>query len=884
MTSTSSSTEAELLASSPRTDQNGEVSDALTDLYREARHLYEEDEQRHVEPQALTEYLLVVADRLIRVRDEERDPIHASEIRRELSRAAKNGLSGKGGPTECHVSRNLLTRESQNERYFENGEWKFANHGPTIYELGYYTKAAYKECADLLDGEPAEWAATAATLVEEDDDSELSALIKSTGQSKSREGNGREGKDRKGEGKEPPGGEDRDRQAWVRTGGDPSADVDNVGTTGLDNNPLNDPEHPASERSDRSETVDIWSVNPPVNERCNRQQWAWLTRTTKSIHEQWVVLDLINSSRVATYSSGEEEDARWVAMHHKDDLQDTYGVSSPTETMWRNSEVIEAKQDGRFVSPGEAAETGEKPKTRELRVKQWALDKWTRLGAEGGSYRYKAHRRELVRTGEPQPLQTRLCDDHGNDIPDLVKNALEVLKDVDHELILDAIEEAEEAIARREGAEARDQLTSLRLAKETVKRQVIMQQDGVAQLQNAYEIQKISGRVSFRRGGPQGLMGEVKAKVYDLENYRNFDIKSCHTSAFKQVAKMLAEIGVEIDVSAWERYPDKYEVAARTGLPVGLIKVVEHAVKYGAVLPDSMEQVRKYYVDEDEDSDDRSNWPCLAKEVKEHEEQGLIDDADEAFKTLNAVFGEMREVVIEMADALLNEYYDEHASGGWMKNACGVSFGKHTWDEGHEQRSKVMAWMLQGLEAAFCHHLTILSAGSEAFSVVANEHDGLIIRKDVDDEEAFQEALDAAIDKAREKSGFYEAEFVEKEFADDEDVEALYCDDEDEEPEVHAQPQTEAAEQAVEQYLNRQRRTGRPEVPKEARERQAKHAAERERQPLTKEEMLRVRYGEEPQQQEEDDIPTRREFLNAARSRRRERGGLPTAEGHTPTK
>jgi hypothetical protein len=555
-----------------------------------------------------------------------------------------------------------------------------------------------------------------------------------------------------------------------------------MGTNGLDNNPHDDPENRGSERSDPDEAVDIWSVNPPVKERCNRQQWARLTRVTRSIHDQLLALKLINSSRSATYNSGEEEDGRWVVMSHEK-LHEEYKISYPTENVWRNCPIIEAKDDGRYVSPDEAKEKEERPAARELRVTQEFLDEWTRLGAEGGSYRYKAHRRELVRTDEPQALQTRLCDDHGNDIPDLVEDALKVLKDADHEIILDAIEKAEESIARREGAEAREQLTSLRLAKETVKRQVIQSQDGVAQLQNAYEIQEISGRVSFRRGGPQGLMGEVKARAYDLNHYRNFDIASCHTSAFKQVAEMLAQIGVEIDVSAWEEYPGKYEIAARTGLPVGLIKVTEHAVKYGAVIPDSMEQVKEFYVDDDDDSDDRSNWPALAKEVKEHEEQGLLDDADDALKALNDVFGEMRKVVIEMAEALLTDHYDAYASGGWMTNGCGVSFGRHTWDEGHERRSKVMAWMLQGLEAAFCHHLTILSAESKAFSVVANEHDGLIIRKDVEDEQAFQEALSAAIDRARKKSGFHEAEFVEKAFADEEDVDELYGKQEDEDSE-----------------------------------------------------------------------------------------------------
>jgi hypothetical protein len=633
---------------------------------------------------------------------------------------------------------------------------------------------------------------------------------------------------------------------------------DTCGTTGLGDSGQSTHQNQGSERSDRISGLDICFVNPPVEERCNRLQWSWLVRRARTIQEQWIFLYLADKSRVQTYASGVDDEDGWTGLHNREDLHKKFKVPYPTSSVYEGSSLIEVKDNGRYISPEEAEKRGIDPKTREFRVKQEALDEWTRLGAEGGAYRYKAQRRELVRTREPQPMTTQLYDDNRNNIPALVENALEVLTDADHQIVLDAIEEAEESIAEREGAEAREQLTSLRLAKETVERQVIQSQDGVAQLQNAYEIQSISGRVSFRRGGPQGLLGEVKARAYDLPGYRNFDIASCHTSAFKQVAKMLGDIGVDIDVSAWENYAGKYEVAARTGLPVGLVKVVEHAVKYGAVIPDSMEQVRKFYVDEDDDSGDRSNWPSLAKEVKEHEEQGLLDDADDALKALNDVFGEMREVVIEMAEALLTDYYDAHHSGGWMENACGVSFGRHTWAEGHEQRSKVMAWMLQGLESAFCHWITILSADSEAFTVVANEHDGLIIRKDVESEQAFQEALSAAISKAQERSGFEEAEFVEKAFADEEDVAEVYGE----------QETVETAEQEAEDEGNAQAGAGGAEAPAQAPETQPndrelyeqhmerkREKKRRRRRGGLSEEQLRQQHEQEAQWREEHPEP-----------------------------
>jgi len=160
--------------------ENKNPADALANLYREACHLYKQDEDRHIEPRALTEYLIVVAGRLLGSRGEEAAPIRSKEITRRLSPHAKSALSGRGGVSKCRVSYALLTRDSQNETYLKDGERKFANHGPTIYDLGYYTKAAYQAIAEHLDDDVAEWAEAAEMLVIEDDDSALRSLVKSS--------------------------------------------------------------------------------------------------------------------------------------------------------------------------------------------------------------------------------------------------------------------------------------------------------------------------------------------------------------------------------------------------------------------------------------------------------------------------------------------------------------------------------------------------------------------------------------------------------------------------------------------------------------------------------------------------------------------------------
>jgi hypothetical protein len=544
------------------------------------------------------------------------------------------------------------------------------------------------------------------------------------------------------------------------------------------------PSDAASDDSDGNPSVDASAVTPsskpsdeppeesPVEKRCTRHQWKWLVEKSRHTVEQLLFLHLIEASRGAAYSSG-SDDGRWTVVP-AEELYERFGACYPTEVIWRHSDLIEARRGGRYISPQEAEATGKEPKARELRVKAGALERWTCLGEKGGSPRYKAHRREPVRSHQPEPMSTDLRDENQNRIPSLVRESLQVLAAADHRGVFEAIEDGVEALLKRNGEKARHQLASLYLAKKAIVRQIVGKQSETVRLKNAYAIQKSSGRIAFKRGGPQCLNAEVKARFYDVDGYRNFDIRSCHTQALKQVTDILStKVGVDVDPTPWTEYPGKRAVAELRDLPVSLVKFAEHAIKYGAVLPASLKQLRGFYM-ADSDENDLSLWPSIPREVRRHVENGSVEDINRTLRALRSEFGEMREVVLQISEALLTDYYAAEQSGGWMENACGISFGKHAFDEGFERRSKCMAWMLQGLEAAFCHSLTIASADSEAFSVVANEHDGLIIEKKVASEADFQDALDAAIDDARDRSGFYRASIVEKPFAEEEAVAEFY--------------------------------------------------------------------------------------------------------------
>jgi hypothetical protein len=515
--------------------------------------------------------------------------------------------------------------------------------------------------------------------------------------------------------------------------------------------------------------------------------------------------------------------------------------------VWEDSDLVECNDliggNKNYVRPDEDGEGG---RSREFRIPQHVLSRFAELS--GGSRRWWLHTPEPQRTSQPSPMTTDLSE-NGNRFPVLVDKALRVLAAADHRLRVEPIKKAIRMLAQQNGITARAQKAGLQLQLEVIERQAEKVENGVAHLQNAYT-PTFGGRIMFKNGGPQGMLGAVKARAYDIGGLFNYDIRSCHTTGLKQVADKLAAVGVNIDVSPWEEYQGKYKIANQTGLPVVLVKIVEHAIKYGAFLPVSIAQAQKVFEDSRIEPEKDLKLVTAAKRYTE--------DPNEALGKLHEVFGDMRRVVKSISKALLNEYWDAHKQPGGpagycIKNACGVTFRPSDYPEGHKRETKVMAWMLQGLEAAFIHSVTILSAQSGHFSAIANEHDGLITDGEIPGIK--EEGMSEVVEIARLMSGFHRAELVEKPHADEEEIDEVYGQPE-EEPQVHAPPQTEAAERAVERYLEKRRGRSKPVPERYEREsrRLAKFYAQREIPQLTAKDVERLKSGGE--QEGEPDHPT----------------------------
>jgi hypothetical protein len=89
----------------------------------------------------------------------------------------------------------------------------------------------------------------------------------------------------------------------------------------------------------------------------------------------------------------------------------------------------------------------------------------------------------------------------------------------------------------------------------------------------------------------------------------------------------------------------------------------------------------------------------------------------------------------------------------WLQNDCEMQFCLNS-EKAGDRRRKAAAFILQGREAAYIHHLTLL-ANDYGFTPISNQHDGLV---------TVGEIPKAAQLLARERSGFRYADLVEKAF------------------------------------------------------------------------------------------------------------------------
>jgi hypothetical protein len=452
--------------------------------------------------------------------------------------------------------------------------------------------------------------------------------------------------------------------------------------------------------------------------------------------------------------------------------------------------VVDVRADGNYQPPID----GKGGRCREYRINASFAAEFKSLATEGAP-NYDLHKGpESSRRNRSSTLsKSRLRDDSGHrwgarqDLQgveyNLCNDALRILNDTEHRIRLAPPRKARDYCKaewkrlkdrhdrgkeprpedRRKGAtsvlkKAGGRFFAAASSLSVIENQVIDAKGEVARIQNAYKPQCLSGRLSFMRGGPQSLPKLVKSLAYSIPNVHNYDIKSSQTIGLRHMVDVLQKIGVDISAKPLDDYlrtsngfAGKRRVAVMNALPEGLVKRVEHAIKFGAYLPSSMKKAKQVRCE-------TGRLPVIAELVEENYQRPGIQD--NVISILHHEFEAMAYMIRDLSGVLLTTYWNEFSKSGGrgkgqiMVNAAGLPFCKYDYEEGHTRRSKAMAWYLQGLEAAYIHALTVLSRGYD-YEVFANEHDGCI---------TVGEIPQAAMEEAREISGFREAELAEKPF------------------------------------------------------------------------------------------------------------------------
>lgn len=226
-----------------------------------------------------------------------------------------------------------------------------------------------------------------------------------------------------------------------------------------------------------------------------------------------------------------------------------------------------------------------------------------------------------------------------------------------------------------------------------------------------------SGRIGEVGGGLQSCTKAMKQAAFaSIENIHNYDLRSAHGYVLLQELKLAGIDGAWV---ADHLGPGVFEErAAALSLPKGLYKKCFFATVNGA---------SHHWSDDDAGA--------IQEELLLHFQDKTV--TRQKFGEVVSQLKPLKRIVDEWREWLLSPacpHRKKTQRKGYILNAAGQELPLS-----HEDlEQKVNAHILQGREAAFIHHLTVLSK-KHGFTVVSNQHDGLVTLGKVP-EEAMVEA------------------------------------------------------------------------------------------------------------------------------------------------
>lgn len=328
---------------------------------------------------------------------------------------------------------------------------------------------------------------------------------------------------------------------------------------------------------------------------------------------------------------------------------------------------------------------------------------------------------------------------------DLTRQAVQTIRFnmCNYGAMVDWLQEFYDRMTATNSRKLRQQYYQIRYNLTRMKQQGLkVDENGIARYTPAYTSCS-TGRI-IEIGGMQGMMKELKRVAYDIPGYQvwNYDLRSSQIAAaldlFEQHVRFYPELKSYI-----KNRQAKYVFAEKANMPVDVWKTCMTCLWFGGRIA-------------------RNKGSSIYREITTYFKHNEVEnDSPEAmlerFKLVAKPFISISKEWMEfLKTTFLSEYRIKDGKHYYVENHCGMVLEVPSPENKvkSEFLRKFSSFILQGLECSCIQNLMLI-CDREGYSVLSNEHDGLILSSD-------QSLRFDLIDEAREKSEFYFYSYLER--------------------------------------------------------------------------------------------------------------------------
>lgn len=451
-------------------------------------------------------------------------------------------------------------------------------------------------------------------------------------------------------------------------------------------------------------------------------------------------------------------------------LASTFRLARMRERLWipvpskliysklRNARWKDLLVAGLIDATGYSKESGY---CREYAVADWILRDCLEMNTLYSPEEYLKKERVNLFTGKTTKKRekSKLYDSNRNEEPLLIRSAIQAIEShgslfnmTATQQHLDCLEENVALARARYGVDSKEYQTAQAryfndyscFYKGVLDQYPNQQTEHIWSYKPAYSVSS-TGRIFQSSGGLQSCSRAMKAAAYSgIEGLRNYDLTASQLHALNSEFQLAG-----IDNEWLEYYLSSPEVRARcadtVGITVDCWKRCLLALVMGADLPSKIgllafkkSDVATYLLEE-------------ANSDRERAQLFL----DRFHLAIDRFFSRLKEWHSWLLTDFVPKNRKPSGGGHYLRNLAGKALFLDDLPASDSAKArKLAAFLLQGREAAFIHHLTVLG-NDYNFRPIANEHDGLVVINEIPEE---------AVKLAALRSDFQGAELREKHF------------------------------------------------------------------------------------------------------------------------